>query len=176
MVSSCVFVSYSITMQILTPPQIWRTYTVFRKNIWVVVLPILASVMNTCEQYGTKQLWVIHWRSSQGSGCVVVWALSKAHPGANIFQTVSSWITAFFVLTMSVNVSCTGVYILVYQIYIILMKFFSCDCLAYLPDKSPKHQHTRRSQSQACRFSDHWERSSVYLWSSRTTHCILDGI
>lgn len=32
-----------------------------------------------------------------------------ADPGKNIFETASPWIAAFFIVTMSLNVCCTGV-------------------------------------------------------------------
>jgi len=69
---------------------IWRCYVVYNKSLYVLIPPTIVQIVNGCAGY------------------VVVWSLSQATPGSNIFHTASSWITTFFVLTMCINVSCTA--------------------------------------------------------------------
>jgi hypothetical protein len=62
-----------------------------------------------------------------GIGMVVVWSLSAAVPGANIFQTASRFIELFFILTMGLNLCCTGME-LFYLYYICVTQACHLSC------------------------------------------------
>ncbi|KAL0945862.1 hypothetical protein HGRIS_012147 [Hohenbuehelia grisea] len=76
---------------------IWRCYVIYKKSLFVIIPTSILLAMNACAGY------------------VVTWSLSKATPGSDIFETASAWITTFFVLTMCINVICTGA--IVWRIY-----------------------------------------------------------
>ncbi|TFY76055.1 hypothetical protein EWM64_g7957 [Hericium alpestre] len=69
---------------------IWRCYVLFNGKPWVVVLPGLGQLANTCVGY------------------ILISRQSSAPPGATVFQTASSLVTTFFSLTMCINVCCTA--------------------------------------------------------------------
>ncbi|KAI0275212.1 hypothetical protein BC834DRAFT_37029 [Gloeopeniophorella convolvens] len=69
---------------------IWRLYVVYGKRTWIIVPAILLVISYTVV------------------GCITLWFISRAHIGTNIFHVATSWITAYFSLTMSTNVVCSG--------------------------------------------------------------------
>ncbi|KXN82191.1 hypothetical protein AN958_02936 [Leucoagaricus sp. SymC.cos] len=69
---------------------VWRCYVIYNKRYYVLVPAGVILLANL------------------GKCIVVSWSVSAAIPGRNIFQTASQWITAFFILTMTLNVCCTS--------------------------------------------------------------------
>jgi len=69
---------------------IWRLYVVCSKNKTIVVPAILLVA-------GYSVI-----------GVVAISLIARAHPGTDIFHVATSWITAYFSLTMSTNVICSG--------------------------------------------------------------------
>ncbi|KAI0296339.1 hypothetical protein B0F90DRAFT_1669835 [Multifurca ochricompacta] len=69
---------------------VWRTYIVFGKRIYVVLPVILLIAAYTAV------------------GSVALSFIAKARPGTDVFHVATSWITAYFSLTMSTNVLCSG--------------------------------------------------------------------
>ncbi|KAF8481565.1 hypothetical protein DFH94DRAFT_400009 [Russula ochroleuca] len=69
---------------------IWRLYVVYGKRLWVV-LPALILVT-----------------SYTVVGSVAILYIQRARPGTNIFTVAKSWITAYFSMTMSTNLMCSG--------------------------------------------------------------------
>ncbi|KAH9030178.1 hypothetical protein EDB84DRAFT_1562618 [Lactarius hengduanensis] len=69
---------------------IWRLYVVYGKRAWVtapsIILVIAYSVV----------------------GCVALQFIVHARPGTDVFHVATSWITAYFSLTMITNVLCSG--------------------------------------------------------------------
>jgi len=69
---------------------IWRLYVVYGKRYWVVTVPILLVSGYTIV------------------GFIAVWYISIARAGTDIFDVAKSWITAYFSLTASANMICSG--------------------------------------------------------------------
>ncbi|KAH9958964.1 hypothetical protein BC827DRAFT_1216806 [Russula dissimulans] len=69
---------------------IWRLYVVYGKRYWVAAVPVLLVL------------------SYAVVGFVAVWYITIARPGTDIFDVAKSWITAYFSLTVSTNVICSG--------------------------------------------------------------------
>lgn len=69
---------------------IWRLYVVYGKRPWVIVPAIILVLAYT------------------GVGSVAFQYIVHARLGTDIFHVATSWITAYFALTMSTNVLCSG--------------------------------------------------------------------
>ncbi|KAI0246615.1 hypothetical protein BJV78DRAFT_1134832 [Lactifluus subvellereus] len=69
---------------------IWRLYVVYDKNIIAIVPAILLVA------------------SYSAVAIVTISLIARAHTGTDIFHVATSWITAYFSLTMSTNVICSG--------------------------------------------------------------------
>ncbi|KAH9988206.1 hypothetical protein BJV77DRAFT_758541 [Russula vinacea] len=69
---------------------IWRLYVVYGKCFWVVIPPLLLVASYTAV------------------GSVAIVYMERARPGTDIFTVAKSWITAYFCMTMSSNVICSG--------------------------------------------------------------------
>ncbi|KAF9450590.1 hypothetical protein P691DRAFT_725649, partial [Macrolepiota fuliginosa MF-IS2] len=69
---------------------VWRCYVMYNKKLSVLIPAGLIVLVNLAI------------------GIVVSWSMSTAVPGEDIFQTGTEWITVFFVLTMGLNLCCTG--------------------------------------------------------------------
>jgi len=69
---------------------IWRLYVVYGKRAWVVVPAIVLVLAYTAV------------------GCVAFQFIVRARLGTDIFHVATSWITAYFALTMCTNVLCSG--------------------------------------------------------------------
>jgi len=69
---------------------IWRLYVVYDKRAWVIVPAIVLVLAYTAV------------------GSVAFQFILHARLGTDIFDVATSWITAYFALTMSTNVLCSG--------------------------------------------------------------------
>ncbi|KAH9059063.1 hypothetical protein EDB87DRAFT_1685009 [Lactarius vividus] len=69
---------------------IWRLYVVYGKRAWVMVPAIILVLGYTV------------------AGCVALQFIAHARPGTDVFHVATSWITAYFSLTMVTNVLCSG--------------------------------------------------------------------
>ncbi|KAH9161276.1 hypothetical protein EDB89DRAFT_1913984 [Lactarius sanguifluus] len=69
---------------------IWRLYVVYGKRAWVTVPCIILVIAYTVV------------------GCVALQFIAHARPGTDVFHVATSWITAYFSLTMVTNVLCSG--------------------------------------------------------------------
>ncbi|THH14652.1 hypothetical protein EW146_g5706 [Bondarzewia mesenterica] len=70
--------------------EIWRCYVVFSKRISVVIPPVLVMIPAFIALIIVLRTW------------------KTATPGTPIFSTATQWITAYFVMTMCINIYCTG--------------------------------------------------------------------
>ncbi|KAI9444473.1 hypothetical protein H4582DRAFT_1909109 [Lactarius indigo] len=71
-------------------PKIWRLYVVYGKRAWVTAPVIILVLAYTV------------------AGCVALQFIAHARPGTDVFHVATSWITAYFSLTMVTNVLCSG--------------------------------------------------------------------
>ncbi|KAH9973355.1 hypothetical protein BGW80DRAFT_1459239 [Lactifluus volemus] len=78
---------------------VWRLYVVYDKQLLVVIPAILLVTIYTAV------------------ACVTNTLMAKARPGTDIFHVAKSWITAYFSLTMSTNVICSGA--IAWRIYLV---------------------------------------------------------
>ncbi|KAH8997793.1 hypothetical protein EDB86DRAFT_3150678 [Lactarius hatsudake] len=69
---------------------IWRLYVVYGKRAWVTAPSIILVIAYTVV------------------GCVTLQFIAHARPGTDVFHVATSWITAYFSLTMVTNVLCSG--------------------------------------------------------------------
>ncbi|KAH9028064.1 hypothetical protein EDB83DRAFT_2230125 [Lactarius deliciosus] len=69
---------------------IWRLYVVYGKRAWVTAPSIILVIAYTVV------------------GCVALQFIAHARPGTDVFHVATSWITAYFSLTMVTNVLCSG--------------------------------------------------------------------
>ncbi|KAI9510761.1 hypothetical protein F5148DRAFT_976251 [Russula earlei] len=69
---------------------IWRLYVVYGKRLLVAAVPLLLVTGYTAV------------------GFVAVWYITRADAGTDIFHVAKAWITAYFSLTVSTNVICSG--------------------------------------------------------------------
>jgi len=69
---------------------IWRCYIVYNKSLYVLIPALVVLLANLAI------------------GIVVCWSVSAAVPGRDIFETAAQYISAFFIITMSLNVCCTA--------------------------------------------------------------------
>lgn len=69
---------------------VWRFYVIYDKRLDILIPTTIILGTNLAI------------------GIVVSWSISVADPGKNIFDTASPWIAAFFIITMILNVCCTG--------------------------------------------------------------------
>ena len=80
---------------------IWHCYVVNTKKWYAIVPPAAVVIVNMCKFYTSLDGLESHLIGIVGAGFYTTWAVSQAHPGSNIFQTPATWITTFFILTMS---------------------------------------------------------------------------
>lgn len=69
---------------------VWRCYVIYNKSLYFLFPAMVILLANLAI------------------GIVVSWSVSAAIPGKNIFETASQYIAAFFIITMCLNVCCTG--------------------------------------------------------------------
>lgn len=69
---------------------IWRLYVVYGKRGWITVPAFVLVLAYTVV------------------GCVALQFIAHARPGTDVFHVATSWITAYFSLTMFTNVLCSG--------------------------------------------------------------------
>ncbi|KAF8492847.1 hypothetical protein F5888DRAFT_1636983 [Russula emetica] len=69
---------------------IWRLYIVYGQRFWVAIPPLLLVTCYTVV------------------GSVAISYIQRARPGTDIFDVAKAWITAYFSMTMSSNVICSG--------------------------------------------------------------------
>ncbi|KAI9437840.1 hypothetical protein BJY52DRAFT_573382 [Lactarius psammicola] len=69
---------------------IWRLYVVYGKRAWVTIPAIVLVLAYTVV------------------GCITLQFIARARPGTDVFHVATSWITAYFSLTMVTNVLCSG--------------------------------------------------------------------
>lgn len=89
--------------------KIWRLYVVYDKRPWVIVPAIILVFAYTGATHsGVNDGHAVNKLSFTAVGCVAFQFIVKARLGTDIFHVATSWITAFFALTMSTNVLCSG--------------------------------------------------------------------
>ena len=89
--------------------KIWRLYVVYDKRPWVIVPAIILVLAYTGATHsGVNDGHAVNKLSFTAVGCVAFQFIVKARLGTDIFHVATSWITAFFALTMSTNVLCSG--------------------------------------------------------------------
>lgn len=87
---------------------IWQCYVVYTKKWYMIVPPAAVVIVNMCKFYTELDGLKSHLVGIVGARFYITWVVSQAHPGSNIFQIPATRITTLFILTMCVNISCTG--------------------------------------------------------------------
>jgi hypothetical protein len=144
--------------------KIWRLYVVYDRRIMVVLPAILLLISYTGTQTEIRiMLTLIQSPLPPVVAGVTNTLMTKARPGTDIFDVATNWIIAYFSLSMSTNVICSGEHIVYYPI---VPQGFSytcaqnrCNCMADLPcretDKGlyeslAHHIYHRREQRAIC--------------------------
>ena len=89
--------------------KIWRLYIIYGKRAWVIapaIVLVLAYSGAILSSLVVIMLLISYPCTAVGS--VAFQFIVHAHLGTDIFHVATSWITAYFALTMCTNVLCSG--------------------------------------------------------------------
>ena len=99
------------TLSLLISPKIWRLYVVYGKRFWVFIPPLLLVTSYTGMVFSFRVVTLLsHLTGPLAVGSVAILYFHRARPGTNlnIFNVAKPWITAYFSMTMSFNIICSG--------------------------------------------------------------------
>lgn len=84
----------------------------YGQRFWVVIPPLLLVTCYTGMVFNLgflgRDVLNVTFPGLLAVGSVAILYIQRAHPGTDIFNVAKAWITAYFSMTMSSNVICSG--------------------------------------------------------------------